>query len=402
MPDELRLDEGYSRINEPALSQPICTALQIALVSLLRSWGVNPSAVVGHSSGEIAAAYAVGGLSKESAWKVAYYRGILTSRLIRSNQESRTMMSVGLSETEVAPYLEKVYAKCQKGIIAVGCINSPCNVTVTGSGAMLDELSRLLEGEDVFVRKLKVDAAYHSEYMREIAPEYEGLLQRLEAGEASQTDAKMFSSVTGKENTISELKTRDYWVRNLVSPVRFTEAMKHICTKSSKKLLKKLNGAEKISVDYLVEVGPHAALRGPIREILQSVKSEHIGYSSMLVRNESAVQTSLEVAGQLYCLGCPVRVDLVNKSHEQLSVKMLIDLPEYQFNHTKRYWLESRLSKEFRFRQSPRHELLGTSAVDWNPLEARWRNLITLSENPWIQDHQVSNTIDLRNGPNSI
>jgi acyl transferase domain-containing protein len=72
---ELEKDAGQTRISEAEFSQPLCTTLQVALVDLLTFWGVTPRAVAGHSSGEIAAAYAVGAISKESAWKIAYWRG---------------------------------------------------------------------------------------------------------------------------------------------------------------------------------------------------------------------------------------------------------------------------------------------------------------------------------------
>jgi acyl transferase domain-containing protein len=87
VPGEFNKDEQSSNIYNPAYSQPICAALQIALVDLLDSWGVRPSAVVGHSSGEISAAYAVGGLSKESALRVAYYRGFVSACLSMSSQK---------------------------------------------------------------------------------------------------------------------------------------------------------------------------------------------------------------------------------------------------------------------------------------------------------------------------
>lgn len=71
---------------------------------------------------------------------------------------------------------------------------------------------------------------------------------------------------------------------------------------------------------------------------------------------------------------------------------MLVDLPSYPFNHTRKYWVESRISKNFRFRQTASHELLGTPVADWNPLDARWRNIIRLSQRQWIQDHKVHDT----------
>lgn len=97
--EELNRDADSSRLNEATHSQPLCTVIQVALVELLRSWGVHPRAVVGHSSGEIAAAYCTGALSSESAWKLAYQRGQL-SKLLQAG--SGAMMSVGIGENEAS------------------------------------------------------------------------------------------------------------------------------------------------------------------------------------------------------------------------------------------------------------------------------------------------------------
>ena len=88
---------------------------------LLRSLNIVPDAVVGHSSGEIAAAYCAGGLSRESAWKTAYFRGVLAAKLdveLRNTNQSGAMMAVGLSEADLAPYLDD-----QSDAIDVGCVN---------------------------------------------------------------------------------------------------------------------------------------------------------------------------------------------------------------------------------------------------------------------------------------
>lgn len=135
-----RDDDGDSNLDDPMYSQPACTALQIALVDLLSSWGVVPSAVLGHSSGEIAAAYCAGGLSREWAWKVAYYRGLATASIRSNGSEATTMMSVGLSAEDVQPYLDQFTDQ-----VSVGCINSPRNVTLSGSQSKIEALQELFK-----------------------------------------------------------------------------------------------------------------------------------------------------------------------------------------------------------------------------------------------------------------
>jgi acyl transferase domain-containing protein len=120
--DELIATKDTSRIDEPYLSQPLCTALQLALVDLAAEWKILPRAVVGHSSGEIAAAYAAGYLSHEDAMTVAYWRGVLSADVNNRLQgKTGAMMAVGLSEMDVQPYLDKVPLRT----VVVACINSP-------------------------------------------------------------------------------------------------------------------------------------------------------------------------------------------------------------------------------------------------------------------------------------
>lgn len=135
--DMLQTQNRTCSIDTPAVAQPSCTALQIALVDLLAGWGIVATAVAGHSSGEIAAAYCAGSLSHESALKIAYYRGELATRLADRKSSPRAMISVALSEEAVAPYLEEVMNLQGAGKITVGCVNSPTNVTVTGMSVFI-------------------------------------------------------------------------------------------------------------------------------------------------------------------------------------------------------------------------------------------------------------------------
>ncbi|KAA8652757.1 type I polyketide synthase [Aspergillus tanneri] len=106
--DELLKDEEQSCLQEAEISQPICTAVQIALVDLFDSWGIKPVGVVGHSSSEIAAAYAAGILSAEAAARVSFLRGIWAARAKSRNKSAGAMLAAGISETEAAKYIAVV------------------------------------------------------------------------------------------------------------------------------------------------------------------------------------------------------------------------------------------------------------------------------------------------------
>ncbi|KAL8724488.1 MAG: hypothetical protein Q9166_007922 [cf. Caloplaca sp. 2 TL-2023] len=394
--DELLKPEGKSRIQEPVISQSLSTALQIALVQLLRSFGIAPSAVVGHSSGEIAAAYCVGAISLAAACRLAYIRGKLASSLTEDSRSTYrgAMLSVGFSENSATQYMEKLKPMSIRATVA--CVNSSNNVTLSGDEASIDFLKVKLDADGIFARKLMVNVAYHSPQMNEIAVEYLEAIQHLQEGEQPANSPIMVSSVTGDRVTPADLRKSEYWVRNMVSTVRFSEAVSKLTLRpvaSGKKL--GVIRQKSIAVHQLLEIGPHCALRAPVRTILnEAERGKNISYDALLTRSRSALQTTLEAMGRLYCLGYSVSFqDLNHPDRDMRELQSLADLPEYPFDHSERYWYESRISRGFSHRKHPRSDLLGTAVDDWNPLEARWRKIIRISEAPWVADHKVNGAI---------
>ena len=402
--DELLKAKNLSNINNPECSQSICTALQIALIELLRSFDITPNAVVGHSSGEIAAAYCMGGISFRSACKIAYFRGKLSKALAETSRAKGAMIAVGLSEAQVRPYILEVASKFGSAGIVVACINSPKSVTVSGDEGQVEALKMLLDEKSVFSRKLQVDVAYHSPHMEQVAADYQHALSQLETGETIPGCKIMLSSVTNVSVTKRDLCTPDYWVKNLTNPVRFSDAISKLVSGASN-VRKKLGGsggaggssnAETVTVYDLLELGPHSALAGPTKDILTTLpRGKEISYLSCLTRNVSAVDTTLSAAGRLWCLGYAVNIDAANRTEPAKFgyKRALTELPEYPFDHSQSYWHESRISKELRLREHSQLNLLGTRSLDWNPLDARWRKYVRLSETPWAQDHVVNGAV---------
>ncbi|KAI1490502.1 putative polyketide synthase [Biscogniauxia mediterranea] len=396
-------DKFQERINEPRFSQPLCTILQIALVELLRSFNVHPSTVVGHSSGEIAAAYAVGAISRQSAWKVAYFRGSLCSELAETSKEALNgaMMAVGLSESSVKPYIDEILEGSPMGsILIAACINSPKNTTVSGDKELVEELKSMLERKNIFARILNVPVAYHSPHMLHIAGYYEEAIGTLDSGTLPPLFATMVSSVTGDIIQHKELMQSQYWVRNMVSPVRFVDAINLVCRHSAKKIRKKfdLSHRNHASVSDLVEIGPHSTLQGPIREIIEANSSSGgsaLSYTHTLIRHRPAISTLLETMGRLHCFGFPIDIENINgdSSAYNNDVMTLPGLPEYPFDHSCTYWHESRISKNTRLDPRPYNKFLGLPVPDWNSLEPRWRNSIKTTTHPWIEDHKVNGEI---------
>ncbi|KAH9885669.1 hypothetical protein F4778DRAFT_798830 [Xylariomycetidae sp. FL2044] len=374
-------------IHLPRYSQPLCTALQIALVSLLKDMGVIPATVVGHSSGEIAAAYTIGALSAESAIKVAYYRGLLAAELQARSLVPEAMMSVNLSEQSVQSYCER-NVPTMAGSLHIACINSTTNCTLSGTEDSINALQAHLENDNIFAVKLRTGVAYHSPSMQRIASEYKEKLAFLDQVIPALPEATMISSVTGNVVSSELLSTAQYWVDNLTSPVRFSDAMQN--------LLKAMPPLT--SVTDIIEVGPHPALQRPITSLVGQEQSGTGGprYHSLLRRSNSALETALTTFGTLFCLGFPISVAQINQhltGAEKGMITPLTNCPKYPFDHSQRYWIESRIAQQYLFRQHVPADSLGSPVNDWNPLEPRWRNRLSTASAPWISDHVINDTV---------
>jgi len=385
MEEELQRPKELNRINEPEFSQPICTALQVGLVNLLYTVGIRPAAVVGHSSGEIAAAYAAGALSQDAAITVAYYRGQVTKKQTRRGG----MAAVGLGSEEVAQFLKAT--EHTAGIVGVACVNSPNSVTLSGDDEALDAAIGRIKSAmpDCFVRRLKVDKAYHSHHMEEIGDIYEMLIAPYVS--TKELRIPLFSSVTSKRIISSEHLGAPYWRSNLERPVLFSSAVRS--------MLQTENRAA--SAQVLLEVGPHSALAGPVRDIIKSLSSEAVGaappYVSSLIRNHDSTRAFTAALGQLYQASAPVDLSAASRLHCQDETAcppaVLTDLPPYPWRHDAKYWSESRIAHSWRQRKFPPHELLGVRTMDADDLEPAWRNMLRLDDAAWIRDHKIHDDV---------
>jgi len=385
--DELSKGEASTRVNEVAMSQPLCTIIQIALVDLLRSWNIVPKATVGHSSGEIAAAYATGSLSLRGAVTVAYYRGLV----VGTKKQDGALGSMAAIRATHSDALDLI-SQLQKGSASIACHNSPNSFTVSGDEPAILELVDLCSSKDIWIRKLAINVAYHSQHMQQFAKDYQAALLTsiLDSEERQVTDCVQISSVTGQRLLSGEF-TSDYWVQNLTHPVLFSNAFVEMCT-SEKEAPK--GGKNATSVDVVIEIGPHSVLAGPVREIIKSNPTMvKVGYLSALNRQEDATTTVLNLASRLFERGYPVKIPSINQPGEHKRPRILVNLPSYVWNHATKYWAEPRAHKDYRLRKWPRHDLLGAPVKFANSLEPRYRNWIRLSELPWLRDHRVQGLI---------
>lgn len=304
------------------------------------------------------------------------------------------MIAVGLDIDQLKPLLDRLSSAFGQLNVSVVCYNSPSNQTISEDRNQINLLKNMLNSKEVFVQQLQVDVAYHSSHMSKIADQYLNMIQDLKPRERCRSQSPaMISTVTSQLVCGESLRDSNYWVKNLISPVNFMAAINFACSRIEN-VQQKLNGNHEntIPVSYLLEVGPHSALQAPIKEILKSIDQfENVGYDSLLVRHLSASDTVLNAIGRLYCAGYPIIIDRVNRPLAKKSnlPQLLVDLPEYPFDHSKSYWSEGRLSRSFRFRKHARLDLLGTPVSESNSYERRWRHTLKVSELPWMEDHKV-------------
>lgn len=386
--EEMCFAEGHSQINNPAFAQPLCTILQIALVDLLESWNVVPSAVVGHSSGEIAAAYCLGALTREDALKAAYYRGLLATGMKQLAPSLKgAMLAVGASESQAQDWIDELDPA--SGQVGVACINSPSSVTLSGDVSGIDELHKMLKQKSVFARKLKVDTAYHSPHMNVVAMQYLESLSSIQPKPAHES-CRMYSAVTGCAVESSELGAMN-WVRNLVSPVLFYDALHQMLQPSQQG-----ENSAAGSINVLLELGPHSTLQGSVNQTLTKHDIRNVSYLSTLIRGRNATETAIAAVGALFAQGVPVNLNEVNIDADDTTVEppaLLVDLPPYAWNHSRTFWGESRVSKEYRLRKSPRLNLLGVPYPKIAGQAHHWKGQIAIDEQPWIRDHKIQTSI---------
>ncbi|PLB54037.1 polyketide synthase [Aspergillus steynii IBT 23096] len=360
--EELSKRDDTSRVGDAEFAQPLTTAIQIALVNLLREWGVLPTLVVGHSSGEIAAAYASGAISASLAIVLSYFRG---QSIKAVPPRDGAMAAVGMS-----PELAKTYLR--QGI-TIACENSPQSVTLSGDKNALDAVLAQIhtDNKDTFIRRLAVNVAYHSHHMTEPAQVYETCI--LPFMSHNEYMVPLYSTVTTKVICDPSELDAGYWCQNLQSTVLFGPALQRILRDDSSGLL-------------FLEVGPHSALVGPIRQMVQSeqITERTPPYVATLRRGHGRWESLLETAGRLFCHGAPINLSAVVADG-----KVLTDLPLYPWQHEGRLWSESRLSHDWRFREAPYHELLGCRCLESTSVEPSWRNLLQLDQVPWLTDHRV-------------
>lgn len=384
--DELCLEKDASHVSEASFSQPLCCAVQIVLVKLMEAAGIRFKAVVGHSSGEIACAFAAGFITPRQAIRIAYLRGFI-SHLASSPTGSRGAMLAAGTTYEDATELCSFIAP--EGQICVAASNSTDSVTLSGDADYIQQARGVLEDESKFARTLMVDKAYHSHHMIPCRIPYLEAMQECDCT-ASEITPKpgapiWISSVyEGKCLTAADI-TADYFTKNLTLPVLFFQAMKTVIS-------------EHLPFHAAIEVGPHPALRNPCLSTTEKYTGKAIPYIGCLNRNLNDLDAFSSTVGFLYEVfgSRAVDIDGLNKVFwPSQPVKSLAgELPLHSWDHTRTYGHQSRVARNYLCgMNSPPHLLLGKPSPNSTASNPQWHKYLRSGDLSWIKGHKLQGRI---------
>ena len=345
-------DPDYGRTE---IAQPALFAVQVAVLEWLRAHGVEAEAVVGHSVGEVAAAYAAGILPLAEACRVVAAR----SRAQQRTAGAGRMAALGLSADEAAaairPYEER---------LTVAGINSPRSVTVAGDAEAIAALGAELRARRVFLRELGLDYAFHSPAMDPIRGE---LLDRLDGLTPRQGHCRFVSTVTGAEIAADRLGAA-YWWDNIRQPVLFAPAIGALAAGGCNAFL---------------EIGPHPILDGYLRECLRANSGTGIVFAS-LRRQEPERDALRRALGRCYAAG--VAIDFDRLFPERTPVA---PLPAYPWQR-ERYWFSDSGDGRAEPAGPRKHPLLGKRLPT---VAAVWQSRLDPAAVSWLPDHVVQGSV---------
>ncbi|AYF74232.1 SDR family NAD(P)-dependent oxidoreductase [Nocardia yunnanensis] len=349
--EELLRPEEQSRVTATEVAQPANFLVQAALFAMLDALGIRPAAVVGHSVGEVSAAYVTGMLSLRDAVRVSYHR----ARLQATTAGSGGMLAIGLAPAAALELIDG------DELVGIAAVNSPSAVTLAGDEKRLDALAESLTEQGVFARRLQVEVPYHSYLMDPILDELRTALADLTL---SEPRIPLWSTVTGAPVTTADWDA-EYWCANVRQPVRFADAVTGLVGAGSRVFL---------------EVGPHPVLGANIREIL--IGAGETGTTVATLNRKQADDESVrQTLAGLYTAGVldidALFADLVT-GH--------VDLPRYPWQRT-RLRVELAGMQQLKYGTPGMYRMLGDPLLE-DPATA-WQIRLSVGDLEWLADHVV-------------
>ncbi|MBJ7521847.1 MAG: SDR family NAD(P)-dependent oxidoreductase, partial [Solirubrobacteraceae bacterium] len=351
----LRREDGAPSIDLIEVVQPVLFAIMVSLAALWRSYGIEPSAVVGHSQGEIAAAHIIGALTLEDAARVVAVR----SQALATIAGVGGMLAVALSVEQLQERAADLGDR-----VTIAAVNGPRSLVISGDPELLDTFAAGCEADGVRVRRILSTVPGHSppvEAVREL------MLEGLAGVAPMPSSIPLYSTVTG-ERIATETMDAEHWYRNLRQTVLFQPAASALIGDG---------------IDALIEIGPHPVLAAPLQEILESTPD--ITSITTLRRDDGGLERFIASLADAHVAG--LRVDWTALFG---SAPPRAPLPTYAFQH-RRYWLEAGSGTQDA-------EALGVLPAEHPLLRATtplpgggalWTGRLSLAEHAWLADHAV-------------
>ncbi|MGB0749261.1 MAG: beta-ketoacyl synthase N-terminal-like domain-containing protein, partial [Magnetospiraceae bacterium] len=353
--DVLLADDIDDRLEFTEVAQPTLFALQVGLLEVLEQRGVHPAAVVGHSVGEVAAAYACGALSLSQAVRVIFERSAAQGETKGAGRMAAAGLTPEAAASAIAPF---------DGQVEIAAVNSPESVTLSGPLPLLEQLGKALVEKEVFYRILDLDYPFHS---RAMDPIQNGLFARLKGLKPGASEVPFVSTVAG-ETVAGESLDATYWWENIRKPVQFGPALSHLIG---------------LEATVFVEIGPHAIMQMYVREALRAAgkPGQPVG---LLKRGDAEVERLEDGIAALHAAG----------AQEDLSWAFPLpgniqDLPAYPW-HRQTHWFDSTVEKQGYLHSESFHPLLGFQS---ETNEFMWENDLDVARLPFLSDHKVDGAV---------
>ncbi len=363
--NELCTEQTGSRLNEIDVLQPAIFAIQVALFELLKSWGITPDAVAGHSMGEVAAAYSAEILTLENAVNIICSR----SKLLKTLSGKGSMIATELS-AEQAEELVKKY----DNDIAIGVINSPTSTVLSGNPETISKVMDSLHQQNLFCKQVNVDVASHSPQIDLLRTEMLELLKDIHPRSAN---IPFYSTVTGSRSDNINFDA-DYWIDNLRKPVLFSNTIGQLLD----------NG-----YSMFIEVGPHPVLLSSIQQSLKP-HHRHISLLPSLRREEPEQEIMFKTLAALYTNGFTI-----NWKNIYPDAGKYVLLPPIPWQR-QRYWIDTKSASSkdtWHWDQSgykKLHPLLGERISLANSSSTFvWQTVLDNETLVFLNDHRIDNEI---------
>ena len=355
--EELSASGDRSRLDETEVFQPVLFAIQVALAALWRSWGIIPEAVLGHSVGEIAAAYVAGVIGLEDAAKIVVHRG----RCLQAAAGQGGMAAVEISAHEAKEFIAQGESE-----VTIAAINGPRSITLSGTTDAIDRCLLAFSARGIEGRRLKVNCAFHSPAT---IPCADALVKGIAGLSPVTGTIPLFSTVEGRILEGHKLHTA-YWRRNICEPVQFAAAT---------------SAAIRAGYAHFLELSPHPVLSGALKQCLAASGTNGAVLSSMR-RGQDESATMLTSLGSLYTLGKSIEWKALHPGRPRC-----VSLPPYPWQR-ERHWAAPKPA---------------TGAVDQKASEIAWPGRVLRSaffdgvlveceissnQPQFVNDHRVSGT----------